>query len=225
MSIILTCKNVSLKFTPGFNSLVYDYSVRDVTFELRTGEVLGILGNNGAGKSTLLRLLAGIYSPTHGSIQRKTNVTAMFDLNHHFHPNLTGQENIKNTLRLYGYIGQDLNTLTREAILLSGLGKKINDFYRNYSTGMRLRLGFCCAASRRPSILLMDEWIGSGDLNFRKVILKKMNELINLSSALVITSHNKNLIKSLCNRVLVLKNGSCIFDGNVDKGIKFYERQ
>lgn len=224
MSVILSCKNVSLQFTPGFKYPDAEYSIRDVSFELSAYESLGIIGSNGAGKSTLLRLLAGVYSPTNGSIECKKNVTAMFDLNHHFHPNLTGYENIKNVLRYYGYVGQDLKVLIKEVILLSGLGKKINDLYRNYSTGMRLRLGFCCATCRRPSILLMDEWIGSGDLNFRNVILKKMNELIDSSSGLIITSHNKNLIKSLCSRVLVLKNGSCIFDGDVDKGILLYEQ-
>ena len=225
MSVILSCKNVSLQFTPKFKVLGDRYCLRNITFEIRAGEALGVIGKNGAGKSTLLRLLAGIYAPTNGFIKRTTSVTPLFDLNHYFHPNLTGIENIKNTLRFNGYLGSNLEALTREAILLSGLDEKINETYGNYSTGMRLRLGFSVTACRTPSLLLMDEWIGSGDLDFRKVISTKMHDLIDASSGLVITSHNIDLIRSLCSRVLVIEEGGCVFLGDVHKGIKIYERQ
>lgn len=107
---------------------------------------------------------------------------------------------------------------------LSMSAPKINDVYRNYSTGMRLRLGFSVAASGNPSLLLLDEWVGSRDIEFRNVISRRMHELIELSSGLVIYSHNTDLIKSLCKRVLVLENGECVFSGDVNKGIEFYER-
>ena len=225
MDTILSCQNVSLQFTPKFKFLVDQYSIRNITFELRAGEALGVIGKNGAGKSTFLKILAGIYVPTHGIIERKTGVTALFDLNHHFHANLTGLENIKNTLRFNGYSSSDIKFFTQEAILLSGLGEKVNEKYGNYSTGMRLRLGFSVATCRTPSLLLMDEWIGSGDLDFKKVVSEKMRELIDTSSGLVITSHNIDLIRSLCSKVLVLKEGVCIFLGDVHKGIEIYEQQ
>ena len=225
MSNILNCQNVCLQFSPAFRLNKDQYILRDISFQMKSGEAIGIIGRNGAGKSSLLKLLAGIYLPTSGFVQKKVKATPMFDLNHYFHPNLTGIENIKNTFKFLGFPREQLESLTIDAISLSGLEKKIHDVYRNYSTGMKLRLGFSVAASGNPSLLLLDEWIGSGDIDFRKVVSRRMHELVGLSSGLVICSHNTNLIKSLCTRVLVLDKGECVFIGDVNNGIEFYEKQ
>lgn len=225
MSTILKCHSVCLQFSPAFQLQKDQYVLRDISFQIMSGESIGIIGKNGAGKSTLIRLLAGIYLPTSGFVERSTKATAMFDLNHYFHPNLSGFENIINTFKFLGFSGAELKSLAFDAISLSGLEEKIHYPYRNYSTGMRLRLGFSVAASGKPSLLLLDEWIGSGDIDFRNVVSRRMRELIELSSGLVICSHNTNLIKSLCSKVLVLEKGQCVFFGDVDKGIEYYERQ
>lgn len=197
----------------------------DISFRLMSGERLGVIGANGAGKSTLLRVIAGIYAPTEGQVNVNGTVKGLFDVSLGMHPEATGLENICLRGLQMGLKMTRINELVEDVIAFSELQDDIDKPCDTYSTGMRLRLAVAISTMIAPDILLLDEWIGVGDANFRKKVKERMNSLVEKSLGLVIATHNTGLMRSLCTHGLVLAKGKIVFCGELDEAIDFYGAQ
>ncbi|MDN3595044.1 ABC transporter ATP-binding protein [Zunongwangia endophytica] len=201
----------------------YVWALRDINFEVKTGEVLGIIGKNGAGKSTLLKLLSRVTSPTTGSIKTKGRIASLLEVGTGFHPELTGRENIYLNGAILGMTKPEIRAKIDEIIAFSGCEMYIDTPVKRYSSGMRVRLGFAVAAHLEPEILVVDEVLAVGDAEFQKKAIGKMQDLSTGEGRTVLfVSHNMASIQQLCTRCLVLKNGSVQFEGDVKEGINQY---
>lgn len=201
----------------------YVWALRDINFEVKHGEVLGIIGKNGAGKSTLLKLLSRVTSPTTGSIKTKGRIASLLEIGTGFHPELTGRENIFMNGAVLGMTRAEIKSKLDEIIDFSGCEMYIDTPTKRYSSGMTVRLGFAVAAHLEPEILVIDEVLAVGDAEFqRKAIGKMQNLSIGEGRTVLFVSHNMASIKSLCTRLIVLENGSTVFEGDTYEGINFY---
>lgn len=190
-----------------FNKEQY-WALKDVSFDLRRGEALGVIGRNGAGKSTLLKLLAGIIDPDHGTVRRQKNLDVLLlSIQVGFMPHLSGRENAIVSGMLLGMRRRAVEAAMEDIIEFSGLREHIDRPVYMYSTGMKARLGFAVAQQVNPEVLLVDEVIGVGDEDFRKKTLKATLDRINSRQTLVLVSHNPAAIEAYCNRVLWIENG------------------
>ncbi len=198
------------------------WALSDVSFEINNGEVLGIIGKNGAGKSTLLKLLSSITSPTNGEINYNGRIASLLEVGTGFHPELTGKENIFLNGAILGMSKQEIETKIDEIIEFSGCSKYIDTPVKRYSSGMKVRLGFAVAAHLEPEILIVDEVLAVGDAEFQKKCITKMQDVSKSGRTILFVSHNLSSIRNLCNRVIVLEKGYCVFDGNVETGINHY---
>ncbi len=178
-----------------------------VSFELKAGDRLGLVGGNGAGKTTLLKVLYGIYEPTAGRLQIDGRVDALFNINLGFRQEATGRRNIMLRGLINGWSKEEIAARTEEIIAFSELGEFIDMPFKSYSQGMAARLAFSIATTLEPEILLMDEWIGAGDANFQKKAKERMGELAEKAGIIILASHNAALIERTCNRVLELEKG------------------
>ncbi|MBE7639815.1 ATP-binding cassette domain-containing protein [Salegentibacter sp. BLCTC] len=201
----------------------YIWALRDINFEVKQGEVLGIIGKNGAGKSTLLKLLSRVTAPTTGSIKTKGRIASLLEIGTGFHPELTGRENIFMNGAVLGMTKAEIKTKLDEIIAFSGCEMYIDTPVKRYSSGMTVRLGFAVAAHLEPEILVVDEVLAVGDAEFQKKAIGKMQDLSTGEGRTVIfVSHNMASVKSLCDRGIVLENGLSVFEGEVEKAINFY---
>jgi ABC-type polysaccharide/polyol phosphate transport system ATPase subunit len=189
------------------------WALRDVSFAVRKGEVLGVIGPNGSGKTTTLKLLSAVTKPSSGHIETTGRISALIELGAGFHPDLTGRENIF----LNGVIlGLSRNEITRKLdgiVSFAGLEKFIDTPVKRYSSGMYVRLGFAVAAHVDPEILLIDEVLAVGDQEFRVRCIDRFRELQSKGVTTVIVSHNRQLIESLCSRVIYLQGGCVVYEG------------
>ncbi|THC45659.1 ABC transporter ATP-binding protein [Massilia sp. Mn16-1_5] len=188
-------------------------ALEGLSFTLRDGDRVGLLGHNGAGKSTLLRLLSGVYVPSHGSAHIDGEIGSLIDISLGIDPEATGRENIYLRGALLGMGKAELAQRMEEIIAFSELGDFIDMPLRTYSTGMHLRLAFAVSTTVRPEILLMDEWLAVGDEGFKHKAEERMRELVQATNILVIASHSRDLILETCNRVLWLEHGKIRMDG------------
>lgn len=195
----------------------------DISFTLEPGMRLGLIGSNGAGKSTLLRVLAGIYAPTAGTIKVNGTAKGLFDISMGMNKEATGLENIYMRGLQMGMDLDEVKELVPEVIAFSELEDYMERPFNTYSTGMRLRLAVSISTMIAPDILLLDEWIGTGDAGFRDKIKKRMNSLVEQSRGMVIASHNNNLLKSLCSHGIVLEKGRLIIFDEITSSISFYK--
>jgi ABC-type polysaccharide/polyol phosphate transport system ATPase subunit len=179
-----------------------------VSFELKAGDRLGLVGPNGAGKTTLLKVLCGIYEPTGGTLEIEGKVDALFNINLGFRPEATGRRNIVLRGLINGWSPEEIEGRMEEIIEFSELGEFIDMPFKTYSQGMAARLGFSIATSFSPEILLMDEWIGAGDAAFQAKAKRRMDEMAESAGIIVLASHNQDLIKKTCNRVLELEKST-----------------
>lgn len=187
-----------------------------VSFELREGDSIGVLGSNGAGKTTLLRLLAGIYRPTGGSLEINGSAYGLFNVHIGMKPEASGVENIYLRGLQMGMSFSDIKEAQEDVIKFAEIGEAIFDPIGSYSNGMRMRLSLAVSTMINPDILLLDEWIGAGDHEFRKKINDRMMGLVDNSKGMIIATHNRALMKKLCNKGLVIENGVVGFYGNID---------
>jgi len=194
----------------------------EISFEVNKGDRLGIIGHNGAGKTSLLRLMSGAYSPTAGSVVRAGNVQALTDFTLGMDPNASGLQNIYFRLAFMGFSRKEADSFVPEIVDFSELGDFIHYPLHTYSTGMYLRLAFAISTHFEPDILIMDEVLGAGDARFRLKAEARMNQLIRKANALVLSSHAISSIAMYCNRVIVMKSGSMVFDGGPDEAAMFY---
>lgn len=179
-------------------------ALKRISLDLKNGDRLGVMGPNGSGKSTLLRTIAGIYSPTSGSIEVKGSVASLIDISLGMDQEATGYENIRIRGVMMGLSLKKIKSLEEEIADFSGLGDFLNMPIRTYSTGMHMRLGFAVSTSVPADIILMDEWLSVGDSDFLLKAEKRLKDYIQKSSILVIASHSQNLIQKITNQVLYL---------------------
>ncbi|WP_319587451.1 ABC transporter ATP-binding protein [uncultured Desulfobulbus sp.] len=201
------------------------WAVDNVSFELRSGEALGIMGVNGCGKTTLLRILNGVYSPDAGRIQIRGRVGALIAAGAGFAPMLSGRENVYVNGALLGLTTKEIDGLMDEIIAFSELDHFIDLPVKNYSSGMYVRLGFAIAALSRPDVLLMDEVLAVGDLNFQKKCFDHILQLKSEGTAIILVSHSIGAIWSVCDRGLFMDHGKVLREGSVEDVIRAYDDQ
>jgi len=201
------------------------WAVKDVSFELREGEAMGIMGVNGSGKTTLLRILNGAFSPDAGRAQLRGRVGAMIAAGAGFAPMLSGRENVYVNAALLGLSTKEIDDLMDEIIAFSELGDFIDLPVKNYSSGMHVRLGFAIAALSRPDVLLMDEVLAVGDLNFQKKCFDHILQLKKSGVAIILVSHSPGAIWSVCDRGLFMDRGRIKEAGLVEDVIRAYDDQ
>jgi lipopolysaccharide transport system ATP-binding protein len=198
------------------------WSLRDVSFEVRRGECLGLIGHNGAGKSTLLKILNGLMRPDRGRITMRGRAAALIELNAGFNGLLTGRENIINQATLLGFSRKELNAKFDEIVEFSGLHQFLDMPVQNYSSGMKVKLGFSVYAMLRPDILIIDEVLAVGDVAFRMKCLNAIGEMMR-TAAVVFVSHSMPQIFRVCSEVLVLDHGASVYQGrNISAGVARY---
>ena len=201
------------------------WALKDVSFELKKGERLGILGLIGAGKSTLLKVIAGVYKPTKGSVQRYGHMAPMIELGAGFDPNYTGRENIFLYGSVLGFSKEFLMSKYDEILEFSELGEFIDVPIKNYSSGMKARLGFSIATVVEPEILILDEVLSVGDAKFRKKCEKKMKKMFDHGVTVLFVSHSLAQVKRLCNKAIILEHGQLIAKGDIDDVVEIYEKK
>ncbi len=199
------------------------WALQEISFELKKGDTLGIIGINGSGKSTLLRLLTGIFPPDRGEIAVRGNIGALIAVGAGFHPHMTGRENIYLNGTILGMNRQQIDERFEEIIDFADIGDFIDAPVATYSSGMKVRLGFSVAVHVKPDILLVDEILSVGDLSFRNKSLRKMQEYREQANALIFISHNLEQVRVLCNRLIILNKGKVTYDGNTHEGIVHYQ--
>jgi lipopolysaccharide transport system ATP-binding protein len=201
------------------------WAVENVSFELHPGEALGIMGVNGCGKTTLLRILDGVYAPDAGRVQLRGRVGALIAAGAGFAPMLSGRENVYVNGALLGLSTKEIDGLMDEIIAFSELGRFIDLPVKNYSSGMHVRLGFAIAVLSRPDVLLMDEILAVGDLNFQKKCFDYILQLKHQGTAIILVSHSPGAIWSVCDRGLFMDRGCALVDGPVEDVIRAYDDQ
>jgi lipopolysaccharide transport system ATP-binding protein len=183
------------------------WALRDVSLEVRRGEVLGIVGHNGAGKSTLLKILAGVTPPTSGRAEVGGRVFPMIELNAGIHPELTGRENVRLLAAILGYSPAEAEAKLPKIEAFCALGAWLDEPARTYSSGMRARLGFAVATHVDADILLVDEVLGVGDRDFQRRCVRRMEELADRGTTIILVSHNPRTVERMCDRVALLNAG------------------
>jgi lipopolysaccharide transport system ATP-binding protein len=198
------------------------WALRDVSFEVQHGEVLGIIGHNGAGKSTLLKILSRITEPSEGFVDIYGRVGALLEVGTGFHPELTGRENVYLNAAILGMKRHEIDRKFDEIVDFAGVEKFIDTPVKHYSSGMGLRLGFAVAAHLEPEILVVDEVLAVGDAAFQKKCLGKMSEVAGEGRTVLFVSHNMGAVRHLCSKGLILRSGNLLDSGDVDTVINKY---
>jgi lipopolysaccharide transport system ATP-binding protein len=201
----------------------YVWALKDINFEVKQGEILGIIGRNGAGKSTLLKILSKVTAPTDGRIRVKGRIASLLEVGTGFHPELTGRENIFLNGAILGMTKAEIRKKFDEIVDFAGVERYIDTPVKRYSSGMYVRLAFAVAAFLEPEILIVDEVLAVGDAEFQKKCLGRMKDVsTNEGRTVLFVSHQINAIKSLCNKGLLLKNGGIKSLGDVDRVVNDY---
>jgi len=198
------------------------WALRDVSFAVSPGEVIGVIGKNGAGKSTLLKILSRITYPTGGFVELNGRVSSLLEVGTGFHPELTGRENVYLNGTILGMTKVEIDKKFDEIVEFSGISKFIDTPVKFYSSGMGVRLAFSVAAHLEPEILLIDEVLSVGDAAFQKKSLGKMEEVSQQGRTVLFVSHNMGAVRSLCSRALLLESGALLKDDDVDSVINTY---
>jgi len=200
----------------------YIWALKDVSFEVQHGEVVGIIGRNGAGKSTLLKILSRITEPTEGRITLRGRIGSLLEVGTGFHSELTGEENIYLSGTILGMSSNEISRKFDEVVAFAEMEKFIHTPVKHYSSGMYMRLAFAVAAHLEPEILLVDEVLAVGDAQFQKKCLWKMNAIGKEGRTILFVSHNMEAITSLCKEAVVLDKGQLIHTGSVHDVVKDY---
>jgi len=196
--------------------------VRNISLEIKQGEVLGIIGRNGSGKSTLLKMMAGVFPPDSGTISTRGSVSLLAGVGVGFHKELTGRENAYLYGALMGRTTEQIDELIEEIQDFAELDHHFDRPIRTYSSGMKSRLGISVATAFKPDLLLIDEVLGVGDASFRKKSEERVKEMIAESGTVVMVSHSLGMLKKMCSRIALVNNGEIVFVGDVDEAIKRY---
>ncbi len=198
------------------------WAVKDISFELRRGECLGLIGHNGAGKSTLLKILNGLINPDAGKVTIRGRVGALIELGAGFNPILSGRENIYNNGAILGFTRKEIDSKVEEIIDFAEIREFIDMPVQNYSSGMKVRLGFAVAAQMEPDVLIIDEVLAVGDIGFRMKCLTKIGSLLS-KTAVIFVSHTMPQISRISNKILLLEKGNTlVYSNNISLGIERY---
>jgi lipopolysaccharide transport system ATP-binding protein len=200
----------------------YIWALRDINFEVKQGEVLGIIGRNGAGKSTLLKILSRVTAPTTGECRVKGRIASLLEVGTGFHPELTGRENIYLNGAILGMTKGEIGRKFDEIVNFSEVEKYIDTPVKRYSSGMYVRLAFAVAAHLDPEILIVDEVLAVGDAAFQKKCLGKMQDVSKGGRTVLFVSHNMGAVSSLCEQAFLLKDGELIYKGPTEQTISLY---
>ncbi|MDC8000598.1 ABC transporter ATP-binding protein [Aequorivita todarodis] len=200
------------------------WAVKDISFELKRGECLGLIGHNGAGKSTLLKILNGLINPDAGKVTIKGRVGALIELGAGFNPILSGRENIYNNGAILGFTRKEIDSKVEEIIDFAEIREFIDMPVQNYSSGMKVRLGFAVAAQMEPDVLIVDEVLAVGDIGFRVKCFNRISELLN-SCAVIFVSHSMPQIARIGTHVMHMKKGVVNYEGNdIAYGLSLYHK-
>ena len=198
------------------------WALRDISFEVRKGDRLAIVGRNGAGKSTLLKLISRITEPTEGRIEYYGRVAAMLEVGTGFNAELTGRENVYLNGAILGMTKEEIDKRFDGIVEFSEIGTFIDTPVKRYSSGMMVRLAFAVASTMDPDILIVDEVLSVGDMKFREKCLRRMNEIATSGKTILCVSHVMSIVRGLCNQAIVLERGKMIYNGEVEHAIKLY---
>lgn len=235
-NIVIEFNNVSKKFKKGrklfLKQALLDifkprrqeefFALSNVSLKTYKGEAVGIIGNNGSGKSTLLKLIAGVSIPTDGKVAVKGKIGPLIELGAGFHLELTGRENIYLSGTILGLAKKEIDKEIKNIINFSGLEDFIDTPVKHYSSGMYMRLGFSIVIHVAPEILLIDEILAVGDVPFQQKCLEKIKQFHQAGATIVLVSHSMELIKSFCQRVYFLQNGTIRASGNPERVVNIY---
>ena len=198
------------------------WAIRDISFQIKAGEVVGIIGRNGAGKSTLLRILSGITDPTEGYADLYGRIGSLLEVGTGFHPELTGRENIFLYGAILGMKRAEIERKIDEIVAFAEVDKFLDTPVKHYSSGMYVRLAFSVAAHLEPEILLVDEVLAVGDMAFQRKCLGKMDDVAQTGRTVVFVSHNMGLMQQLCERGIYLQQGTVHTDGTITEAVDAY---
>jgi lipopolysaccharide transport system ATP-binding protein len=201
------------------------WALKEISFDIEKGDVIGIIGRNGAGKSTMLKILSRITQPTEGRIEINGRVASLLEVGTGFHPELTGRENIYLNGTLLGMTRKEVSEKLDEIIEFSGVIKFIDTPVKHYSSGMYVRLAFSVAAHLEPEILIIDEVLAVGDAEFQKKCLGKMKDVAGEGRTVIFVSHDLAAVKNLCTRAILLEQGKIICEGSTDKVLNRYNQK
>lgn len=200
------------------------WAIKDISFDVQQGDLVGIIGKNGAGKSTLLKILSRVTGPTVGEIKVKGRIASLLEVGTGFHPELTGRENIFLNGAILGMTKSEIKSKFDEIVDFSGVERYIDTPVKRYSSGMYVRLAFAVAAHLEPEILIVDEVLAVGDAEFQKKCLGKMKDVSGQGRTVLFVSHNMEAIKNLTKNAIVLKNGGLIYNGDTNSAVNQYLR-
>ena len=199
------------------NGRVLVKALTDISFSLREGDRVALLGHNGAGKSTMLRALGRVYSPTKGTAEIVGEIGSLIDISLGINPEATGRENVFIRGQLLGLTKQEITGKYEEIVAFAELGDFMEMPVRTYSSGMHLRLAFAVSTVVRPEILLMDEWLSVGDADFQHKAEARLRDLVSGTKILAIATHSRELVEAVCNRAIWLEHGQIKMDGPVSE--------
>lgn len=201
---------------------IYVQSLRDISFSIKGGERVGLIGTNGAGKTTLLRTMSGIYEPVSGHLRIEGHISSLLDPSVGMNPELTGRENIRLRCYIDGVPRKQMNEIEEKVIEFSELGPYIDLPVKTYSSGMNLRLGFGLITAIDPQILLMDEWFMTGDEGFMLKATHRLENIVKKSQILIISTHSPQILIKWCNRIIWLEQGFLKMDGTPQEVLPVY---
>lgn len=201
------------------------YALQDINIEVKKGEHLAILGLNGAGKSTLLKTIVGVYKPTSGTVEKSGVIAPLLELGAGFDPNYSGKENIYLYGAILGYDRKYIDSKYDEIVEFSELGHFIDVPIKNYSSGMKARLGFSIATAVDPDVLILDEVLSVGDAGFRKKSLAKVQSMFDSGVTVLFVSHSIDQVKAICDKAILLEKGRIIAQGSTDDVVPIYEEK
>lgn len=196
--------------------------LQNINLKIAAGERVGLVGHNGSGKTTLLRVLSGIYHPTQGQAIIQGECVSLINISLGIDPEATGRENIRMRSAMMGLTPVQTNERIDEIIDFSGLGGFIDMPFRTYSSGMQLRLAFAVSTAIRPQILVMDEWLSTGDEDFKERAEQRLKDVVHGTEILILASHSREILLANCNRLVWLEHGQVRMDGNVAEVTKNY---
>ena len=202
----------------------HHYALKDISLEIGTGRKVGIIGANGAGKTTLLKVISEIYEPTSGSISVNGKISSFLSLGLGSHPEYTGIESIRNQLLLLGYSKKEIDKALPSIISFSELDDFINAPIKQYSAGMQMRLNFAIMAEVNPEIVVMDEWLSTGDLYFIEKAQKKISDIVNKAHILILGSHDLALLENICTDIIFMDKGQILHHGQPKETIEIYKQ-
>ncbi|MGB0593761.1 MAG: ABC transporter ATP-binding protein [Poseidonia sp.] len=225
MTVVMRLEDITLEYPVPRQHRKEDIQpsgVRNISLEVKQGEVLGIIGRNGSGKSTLLKMMAGVFPPDSGTIATRGSVSLLAGVGVGFHKELTGRENAYLYGALMGRTTEQIDGLIEEIQSFAELAHHFDRPIRTYSSGMKSRLGISVATAFRPDLLLIDEVLGVGDASFRKKSEERIQTLIQSSGTVVIVSHSMRLLEDICSRIVVIESGEINSIGTPKEMVKKY---